>query len=74
MIAIKGTGVSGGIAEGSIFCYKRVSTVAEKKSSQPIPQKSLNAGKRRLRSLMHLLKKQEQRSMKKQQCFLKLTE
>lgn len=73
MIAIKGTGVSGGIAEGSIFCYKRVSTVAEK-SSQPIPQKSLNAGKRRLRSLMHLLKKQEQRSVKKQQCFLKLTE
>lgn len=33
MIAIKGTGVSGGIAEGSIFCYKRVSAVTEAKQA-----------------------------------------
>ena len=31
MIAIKGTGVSAGIAEGTVFCYKRASASAETK-------------------------------------------
>ncbi len=34
MIAIKGTGVSGGIAEGPIFCYKRLNKTSQEKTAQ----------------------------------------
>ncbi len=34
MIAIKGTGVSGGIAEGPIFCYKRLTAASAEKQVQ----------------------------------------
>ena len=56
MIAIKGTGVSGGIAEGSIFCYKRVSTVAEKKQAAD-PSKELERWKKAAAELDALAEK-----------------
>lgn len=60
MISIKGTGVSAGIAEGTVFCYKRASASAVTKRADDRKQ-SLNAGKmlptRQPHSLMLLLKK-----------------
>ena len=49
MLAAKGTGVSSGIAEGTLFYYKRASKNTDKKAGHPM--RNLRAGKKRPRLL-----------------------
>lgn len=75
MLAAKGTGVSSGIAEGTLFYYKRASKNTDKKAGTPDEELARWKEASRLlrKNLMRLQKKQEPHLAKRLQCSLKLT-